>query len=260
MSAAPVPNAAPWYIEAFGRDYLERYAHRDEKSVRREIPFLAGVLNAAPGVTILDLCCGAGRYTRGLREAGFRAVGLDLSADLLARARKADPASPYHRADMRRLPLLASSVDGAVNLFTSFGYFEDDAENARVIREVFRVLRPGARFLLDFFNLRSTLADLVPESKRKVSGETVVETRRYDAAARRLLKEIRIEAPKAAKGKTRRPPKVMTESVRAYSPAELEALLLGAGLEIAGRYGTLEGAPFDEAASPRCVLVGRKVG
>lgn len=260
MNATPDPNAVPWYIEAFGRDYLERYAHRDEKSVRKEVPFLAEALNAAPGVTILDLCCGAGRYARGLREAGYRVVGLDLSSPLLALARKADPDSAYHRADMRRLPLLTSSVDGAVNLFTSFGYFEDEAENTRVIREVFRVLRPGARFLLDFFNLRTTLADLVPESKRKINGETIVETRRHDPAKRRLRKEIRIEASKGTKGKAKQPPRVLTESVRAYSPAELEALLLGAGMQIAGRYGTLEGAPFDEAASPRCVLVGRKDG
>ena len=79
-------SEAPWFVTAFGRDYLAVYAHRDDASARGEADFAVRALGAASGARVLDLGCGAGRHSRALSAHGFEVVGVDLSADLLAAA------------------------------------------------------------------------------------------------------------------------------------------------------------------------------
>lgn len=252
-SSAPCSDG-PWYARAFGRDYLERYAGRSAEAAAREIPLLLRVLRAPPRGVLLDLCCGGGRHCLGLLRAGFRVVGVDLSAELLCHARELAPAACLARADLRALPLRDASFDGVVNLFTSFGYFESESEDLRALEEVARVLKPGAALVLDFLNLPATLATLAPLTERRVGAARVVERRRYHSESGRLEKVIRVEEP--AGGAARE----FIESVRAYAPDELGELLRRAGFSLSPRerYGDLLGAPFDER-SPRCVWVARKV-
>src|SRR5438067_8815440 len=99
----------------------------------REAAFVARTLGRRERV--LDLCCGEGRHARRLP---LRVVGVDLNQRSLRTC-----GVPCARADMRRLPFRAASFDGVVNLFSSFGYLESDAEDESVLREVARVLRPG---------------------------------------------------------------------------------------------------------------------
>ncbi|MCZ7646732.1 MAG: class I SAM-dependent methyltransferase [Planctomycetota bacterium] len=248
------PTDPPWYVEAFGGDYLARYAHRDEDAARREVPFLVRALEAhgARGGRVLDLCCGAGRYARGLREAGLAVVGADLSLALLRCGAAQPGAPPSVRADMRALPFASGAFDAVVNLFTSFGYFEDEAENRRALGEAARVLRPGGVLLLDFLNLPHTLANLAPSSERAAGGETLVETRRYDPARGRIEKAIAV-LDAASRAEKRR----MVESVRAYAPDELAGLFAETGLSVRARFGSLLGEAYAENTS-RCVLVGVK--
>jgi len=242
-------------MTAFGRDYLARYAHRTDSDARAEVRFLSRVLGAAPGKLVLDLCCGAGRHSRALAHAGYRVVGVDLSAPLLEEARQAASSAPllYLRADARRLPLRDGVFDGAVNLFTSFGYFEKEEEDLEVLCAVRKALKPGGPFVLDFFNLAPTLSRLVPRTESKVKGARVVEERRYDPQRRRLEKTIRCGRFQGSPA-----PLELLESVRAYAPEELAGMLRSAGLAPAERFGDLRGTPFDARNSPRCVLVGRK--
>jgi len=242
----------PWYETAFAGDYLERYKHRSDEAARADLPFLLSVLALPRGARVLDLCCGAGRYARALAAAGYRVVGVDLSQDLLrmARARSRGKSIRYLRADMRRLPLASGSMDGAVNIFTSFGYFARRAEDLRALSEVARVLKPAAPFVMDYLNLKAALAFLVPSSKRNLGTARLHERRRFDRTSRRIVKTIRIVSASGSR--------VLRESVRAYTPRELEALLAQAGLQVEARYGSLSGARFEAASSPRCVLLARK--
>ena len=153
----------------------------------------------------------------------------------------------------RALPFSSRVFDGGVNLFTSFGYFEKDEADLAALREAARVLKAGAIFVLDFFNLEPTLASLVPRSQRTWEGRRMVETRRYDSRRRRLEKTIRIENVRAPKES-----RFILESVRAYTPGELHSLFFQAGLDVPWTFGDLRGADFDARSSPRCVLVGRK--
>lgn len=98
------------------------------------------------GSRILDVPCGQGRHAHLLAEAGFDVDGFDYSRELLAVARKrgTGPHLRYTRGDMRKLPARwTRRFDAVLNLFTSFGFFTHPADDATVIREFARVLRPG---------------------------------------------------------------------------------------------------------------------
>ncbi|HLX62126.1 MAG TPA: class I SAM-dependent methyltransferase [Planctomycetota bacterium] len=265
MKRNTATTAQPWYVRAFKADYLARYKHRSDAQARRELPFILKELKLPARATVLDLCCGAGRHACAMAGAlrRGRVIALDLSLDLLRAAQAKNSARRrlhFIRGDMRRIPLANARLDGVINLFTSFGYFKTDGEHLRVLKEVVRVLKPGGRLVLDFFNRAHVLATLVRRSESVEPGRTIVMERRYDAKARRLVKTIRV-ADGCAEKKGRqecRPAVVLRESVRAYSFAELKRLLVRAGLSPVGLYGDLNGAEFDPETSPRCVWVAEK--
>lgn len=241
-------QALPWYQTAFGEHYLAVYPHRDDEAAAAEVRFVLETLALPAGARVLDLCCGGGRHLSRLAESGLAAIGLDLSAPLLQRA--GARGLRVTRADMRRLPLAPAAFDAVVNLFTSFGYFTDEAENAAALREIARVLRPGGKFLIDHIHAAALAGSLVPESRRQVGGRTISERRSLDPDRKRIEKSIRIEHDAG-------PAIQYTESVRYYGVDELEGLLGQAGLAPIARFGSLRGGPFGPDAE-RMVLVARK--
>jgi SAM-dependent methyltransferase len=107
---------------------------------------LLELLELPAGARVLDCPCGQGRHAHLLAEAGFDVDGLDYSEELLALARERGTSRTlrYTRGDMRRLPARwTGRFDAVVNLFTSFGFFLDPADDARVVREFARVLADG---------------------------------------------------------------------------------------------------------------------
>lgn len=136
-----------WWETYFDSHYLLEHEpiftpDRDRAEVARIIE----VLGLPVGSIILDVPCGQGRHAHLLAEAGFKVEGFDYSEPLLklARRRGMGPALHYTRGDMRRLPSRwTEKFDAVVNLFTSFGFFTDPADDVRVIREFARVLKPG---------------------------------------------------------------------------------------------------------------------
>src|SRR5689334_14709402 len=118
-----------WYDETFSATHPE-----EQESWFREC------LGSGRGAVCLDVACGTGRAGRLLHEAGYRAVGFDISADQLRFARSRLAA--VVRADARRLPAPDACADVATGM-----YFQTDTEDfAAVVREVARCLRPGGRF------------------------------------------------------------------------------------------------------------------
>lgn len=235
-----------WYREWFGEEYLELYAHRDADEADLHLDFVAEVLQPRPPRAVLDLACGAGRHTAALARRGHRAVGVDLSLTLLARGE----AGARVRADMRSLPFAAGAFDWVLNFFTSFGYFERERENFRVLEEMVRVLAPGGGFLIDLLNVDHAVAHLVPRERAERDGRSIEIERRYDRASRRLVKRIRVSAPG-------QPARTFVESVRAYREEEVAIGLRWAGLERLELFGNFRGERFHRD-SERLILVGRR--
>jgi SAM-dependent methyltransferase len=237
--------AMAWYKEWFGEEYLEMYSHRDESEAEEHVDFVERHFGGPSPRAVLDLACGAGRHTAALRRRGYRTLGVDLSLTLLARSEL-----PRVAGDMRLLPFAAGSFDWVLNFFTSFGYFEQERENFRVLEEVVRVLAAGGRFLIDLMNPEPVLAGLEPRDSQALDGRVIEVERWYDAGSQRVNKRIVVRA-------TGERPRTFLESVRLYRPEEVTIGLRWAGLEVASLLGNFDGDPY-ERDSERLILTGFK--
>jgi len=239
----------PWYVEGFGDSYQELYAHRSDREATQALRLLdqAGASLEGP---ILDLACGAGRHLEALGRRGARALGLDLSPQLLRSARRRG-LDNLIRSDMRRLPLRDSSIDGVLNMFTSFGYFERDEENFAVLGEIARVLRPGGFLFFDYLNSERVRRDLQPEGERR--GERFRAEEKREIRAGRVLKEMRVFERKSGRELTR-----YRESVRLFEAEDIAEAAGRRGLQVERVWGSYTGAEFSARESPRWIALMRR--
>jgi SAM-dependent methyltransferase len=238
----PGPQEADWFEEWFGEDYLHIYQHRDETEAEHAIELIATNLAGRRIETVLDLACGAGRHSKVLCERWWT-VGLDLSMSLLRTARHDSGDAPFVRADMRELPFADHSFDLVVNLFTSFGYFDDDREQVRVLAGVRSAMRDGGTLVIDFFNANQVRRELVPYDERVENGITIEQRRSISPDDRFVEKTITL----------RERGKEYTERVRLLSPKDLERMLITAGFRVVRLFGDYAGRDWSDD-SPRTIL------
>lgn len=237
----------PWYQESFGEDYLLVYKHRSQEEAEQQVTAILPLLQLTPEDRILDLCCGTGRHAAALARRGFDVTGLDLSDVLLSYARRQRDRWPvtYVQGDMRELPFSSDSFDVVLNLFTSFGYFAEDHENERVLREIARVLVPNGRFFIDFLNREHVRQHLIPRSEREENGLTIREERQVDGDY--VKKTITI-----TEGDHER---IYYERVKMYTHDEMLEMIERAGLCVERVLGDYDGMAYAEDAS-RMIFIG----
>ena len=234
-----------WFQSWFNDDYLLLYPHRDAAEAAQLVSLIGRYTGWTSGWRVLDVGCGPGRHAAALEGAGLRPVGLDLSRALLRRAREVTSA-PLVRADMRRLPIRAGSMDACLSLFTSFGYFESDEEHAATLAGMAATLRPGGWLVIDFLNAAQVRSLVSPVAGPLVPGERGSHLRKYLSVDQRyVIKEIHL-----ADGRQ------FSERVRLYHATELEAMLAAAGIAVEQRFGDYLGARCIDG-SPRALLMGR---
>jgi SAM-dependent methyltransferase len=116
-----------------------------------EVDRLIQLLELAAGDRVLDICCGWGRHAMELSRRGYRVTGVDRVESYLAAARSQAEAEELPlevvALDVRQLDLEAE-FDAAINMYTSFGYFEDYRDDLRLARNARESLKPGGRFLI----------------------------------------------------------------------------------------------------------------
>jgi len=241
----------PWYETWFGSEVYDLvYAHRDEDDAKQLIDLLEDEIDPSSGAHILDVGCGRGRHARILARRGYAVTGLDLSAESIAEARRQARQSgldvTFEVGDMRD-PYCSACADGVVNLFTSFGYFDDDAENLEALRAMSTALQPGGWFFQDFLNAPHVRATLEPNSTQTVKGRRIHEHRWIENE--RTNKEIVVERNDTTE--------TFEESVRLFTRDDLSAMYDSVGLDLIRAYGDYDGAPYT-SESPRLLLYARK--
>jgi SAM-dependent methyltransferase len=149
-----------WTSEFFKPAIFTPGSIEAEGAAPAEARFVWKALGLKRGARVLDVACGTGRHAVRLARRGADVVGVDASAAYLRGARRAARGlknARFVRGDMRRLPY-AGEFDAAVNLWTSFGYFETPAEDLEVLRGVARSLKPGGKFLIDLIDYAAVTA------------------------------------------------------------------------------------------------------
>jgi len=242
-----------WFERSFREDYVLVYQHRDDASADAEIANLLNRLPIARSGRVLDLCCGSGRHSRALARRGYEVVGVDLSPILLELAEEQNtfPNLRFFRYDMREIPF-SDEFDIVVNLFTSFGYFSVDEENARVIHKMAQALKRGGEAVIDYLNPAYVKDNLVPRSSKEVSGLLIEEERWLEGGF--VKKRIVVNDAEQAE------PRTYLEQVRLFSPEEMKRMLEEAGFGQIRMFGDYSFGPYEEQVSPRMIFYAKKEG
>lgn len=244
-----------WFKKWFSdKHYLELYQHRDEEDARWIINLLQRSISVNTKSKVLDIACGSGRHSIELARRGFDVTGFDLSEFLIKEARKnlknsreKDMKIKFLIKDMRDFNF-KGKFDIAVNIFTSFGYFEDDNENEQVIRNVSDSLKKGGYFIFDFLNTYYLERNLVPFSREKHGNTTVIQKRIIENGF--VKKRIII--------KDKQKISQFDEILKLYSLKDFRKMFKANNLSIRKTFGDYSGNKFDEKKSGRLVIIAQK--
>ncbi len=240
-----------WIKPYFGSIYPQIYAL--DHLTKGQVDGVERMLGLTPEMRILDVCCGYGRHALELARRGYRhVVGVDISGPLLARARRTAQAEglrvAFRRADMRRLPF-RGSFDVALNLFTSFGYFRDEADDLAALRSMARSLRPRGRLLVDLLNREWLVRHFQPRYQDETALGVVDNEMTFD------LETGRLRNVRSFHHAGRR--RSLTIEFRVYTLAEMVRMLRAAGLRYERAYGNFEASAYG-MDSFRMILIARK--
>jgi SAM-dependent methyltransferase len=228
------------------------FGERRWEQAQEEVVNITSLLKIRPEASVLDLCCGPGRHSLQLARAGFSVTGVDRTRTYLRKARRQAETEglkiEFTQEDMRSF-CRPNAFDVVINLFTSFGYFEDMNEDRKVVENVWRSLKENGVFLMDTMG-KEVLARIFRERDwYELDNIMVLEERKVCAnwswMENRwiMIKDGAMEEHKV--------------SHRLYSAVELAALLSDCGFNAIDVYGDLSGAPYDHTAK-RLVLVAHK--
>lgn len=228
-----------WWKTFFDERYVDAWeADGSFDHTSEDAALLMDFLGLDPGAAILDIPCGFGRFAGPLQEAGHRVVGVDASPAQIRLAHERHPGPRYVVGDMREPP--SGPFDAVLNLYSSFGYFDDPNDDLACLRAWHAVLRPGGVLILETMH-RDKFAWLwgqeVDPGVRRESGRT-------DWATGVRTACVHIDGVER------------TFRVRLYTATELVGMMTEAGFNDVEVYGALDGRPLDP--SSRLVIRARR--
>ncbi len=204
---------------------------------------MCSLLDIEAGTAVLDVPVGTGIIALELVARGASVTGVDLSREALdvarAQAHERGLALALHCRDMRDLPF-ESAFDVAINYWGSFGYFDDEGDDA-FARAVYEALKPGGRFLIEVPSAETIYPGFKASDESTIGDIRVREERTLDLVTGRVRDEWTFT-------KEGRPPETRVTDIRVYSCAELCALLRRVGFTSFAPYATLTGRPFEIGA------------
>ncbi|MDB4876081.1 MAG: Methyltransferase type 11 [Gemmatimonadetes bacterium] len=247
-------KSAEWWQSHFDSQYLLEYEplfslERD----RHEVARLTDILGLPSGARVLDVPCGQGRHAHLLAEAGYDVDGLDYSPELLAIARKRGTGKRlrYTRGDMRKLPARwTGRFDAVLNLFTSFGFFTEPADDRRALAEFARVLGPGGALVWHGGDRDGVMARFLDRDWWQTEdGTMVAHERSFDALSGLLHVQSTWSGPSGSGTREHK--------IRLYTPTRLAELCADVGLIVEEAYDGFSPRELTRRSS-QMLLVARK--
>lgn len=248
-----------WFKDFYETDYFKYYFEPKLTVVpAEEVEFVIRhgrlALDGGARPRVFDICCGIGRHARPLAARGAEVVGVDLSGSNIQAAREQAAKEGlaercvFHQADIRDY-VGPADCDLAINIFTSFGYFATDREDAVIMAQASRSLKPAGRFILDIANREAVISKFTPHERRGTRTNYVLDESELDLVHSRLIAHWTF-----VRGRQR---SEHTISIRLYSLHELIRMAAEHGLRFVDAFGSFAGEPYGRE-SPRCIFVAEK--
>jgi SAM-dependent methyltransferase len=234
-----------WFTSWFDTPYYHiLYKERNYREAQIFMDNLTHYLNLPEKAKVLDLACGKGRHSIYLNQLGFDVLGADLSENSIAEASKNTNETLHFKVHDMREPF-EEKYDAIFNLFTSFGYFENDEDNLTTLKAIKDSLSEYGFAVIDFMNVPQVLETLVPEETKTVD-EIEFHIKRYLKDGH-IYKEIDFED----KGQKFH----FTEKVKALTLPDFEQLMEEAGIYLLDIFGDYKLKKFHKTESERLIMI-----
>lgn len=236
---------ASWFDSAY---YPLLYRHRNEEEARTALQNLSAFLELPKGSYVLDLCCGQGRHARTLCELGYTVTGIDLSPSSIAEAeRLAQGKQQFFIQDMRTFDV-NQRFDAVFNLFTSFGYFVNRADNLDVLSRIATHLHSQGTLVIDYLNAFPLFSQSEQENHLLVDGISFYTRKLREGDF--IVKHIEVKDGDKVQH--------FRERVQLITLEHFQVMLNETGFEIEHTFGDYHLREYDPETSERCIIIARK--
>jgi len=238
-------NKSDWFTDWFNTSYYHTlYKERNDKDAQLFMRNIINFLKMPSSSHLLDLLCGKGRHSIYLNSLGYKVTGADLSVNSIQAAKKYENNTlDFKLKDMRKP--FNIKYDAVFNLFTSFGYFENDMDDILVLKNIHKGLHKNGLLVLDFLNVVNVEKKLVKKEVKIVDEITFNLQREIKDGF--ILKHITF----TDKGVNHS----FSERVKYLTLKKFESYFFEAGLKINHIFGDYHLAKFNPETSERLIFV-----
>lgn len=238
-----------WFQNWFNSPYYHiLYHHRNDAEAEFFIDTVCLYLHPQQNARLLDIACGRGRHAIYLQKKGYDVTGIDLSVSNIQFAKQFEnPRLHFYVHDMRHL-FYINYFDIALNLFTSFGYFETEKEHINALKTFRKSLKDGGIMVLDYFNSQKILDNLTHRETKEIDGIEFHIHKKIDKG--KIIKTIEF----VHKNKQY----AYKEEVKAFSLDDFNRLFKASEFEVLETFGSYSLEPFDLKKSDRLIFICKK--
>ncbi len=234
-----------WFASWFDSPYYHiLYKDRNYREAQIFMDNLTHYLNLPEKAKVLDLACGKGRHSIYLNQLGYNVIGADLSENSIAEANKNVNEHLHFQVHDMREPF-DDKFDAIFNLFTSFGYFENDDDNIKTLIAIKNSLTEYGFAVIDFMNVNQVIPNLIPEETKTVDGIDFF-IKRY-VLDNHIYKEIDFED----NGEKFH----FTEKVKALTLDDFQEMMNEAGIYLLDTFGDYKLKKFLKNTSERLIMI-----
>ncbi len=238
-------DTTTWFSSWFDTPYYHiLYKDRNDTEAHAFMDMLTNYLNIPETGTILDLACGRGRHARFLNKIGYDVTGVDLSENSIAFAKQFE----NHRLkfDVHNMCVpYGKQFDAVFNLFTSFGYFDNEEDNLNTIKSIKANLNEFGFGVIDFMNSDFVIDNLVPEEVKVVDG-IAFNLKRFVENGH-IVKDISFTIEER--------PYNFQERVKAFNLQDFKTLFEKANVHLLDVFGDYKLQKFNNTSSERLVMI-----
>ena len=238
-----------WFADWFNSPYYHiLYKDRDQREAQHFIDNLITYLQIKKESKLIDIACGKGRHATYFNKLGFDVVGLDLSKNSITTAKQNENERlQFFTHDMRKT-FKENSFHVVTNLFTSFGYFDNDKDEQEAVNAMSDNLKSDGILIIDFMNVKKVIAHLVESEQKQIQDITFNISRKFENDY--ITKDISF----SDKGEKYH----FQEKVKAITLSDFSDFISNAGLKIIDIFGNYKLEDFNATRSERLILICKK--